>query len=49
MEKEQSVFFSAIEEGDKSKVLSSYEDSLKTLKISLSANISMDTGEVIIL
>jgi predicted dehydrogenase len=49
MEKEQSAFFSAIEEGDKSKVLSSYEDSLKTLKISLSANISMDTGEVITL
>lgn len=49
MEKEQSAFFTAIEKGDKGRVLSSYEDSLKTLKIALSANISMDTGEVILL
>lgn len=47
MEKEQSAFFTAIEKDDKDRVLSSYEDSLKTLKISLSANISMNTGEVI--
>lgn len=49
MEKEQLAFFSAIKEGNKNKILSSYEDSLKTLKISLSANLSMDTGEVITL
>ncbi len=48
MEKEQSAFFEAIE-GGRDKILSTYEDSLKTLKISLSANTSMDTGEVIVL
>lgn len=49
MEREQLAFFNAIKNGNKGEILSSYEDSLKTLKISLSANISMDTGEVITL
>ncbi len=49
MEKEQLAFFNAIENGDKSRILSSYEDSLRTLRVVLSANISMDTGEVITL
>ncbi|HOK30151.1 MAG TPA: Gfo/Idh/MocA family oxidoreductase [bacterium] len=47
MEKEQLTFFEAIEKNDRSKILSPYEDSLKTLKIALSANRSMETGEVI--
>ncbi|HPC77449.1 MAG TPA: gfo/Idh/MocA family oxidoreductase, partial [bacterium] len=47
MEKEQLTFFEAIKKNDRSKILSPYEDSLKTLKIALSANRSMETGEVI--
>jgi len=47
MEKGQLTFFEAIEKNDRSKILSPYEDSLKTLKIALSANRSMETGEVI--
>jgi len=49
MEREQLAFFNAIKNGNKGEILSSYEDSLNTLKISLSVNISMDTGEVITL
>jgi len=47
MAKEQDVFFEAMKKGDRSIILSSYEDSLKTLKVALSANESMETQEVI--
>lgn len=49
MEKEQSAFLEAIEKNDRSKILSSYKDSLETLKIALLANESMETNEVIFL
>lgn len=47
MEKEQKAFFETIEKNDQTLILSSYEDSLKTLKITLSANESMEKGGVI--
>lgn len=48
MEVEQSAFFEAIRENDRNKILSPYKDSLKTLKITLLANDSMDRSEVML-
>jgi len=45
---EDKVFLDAIEHSDPSKIMSSFQDGLKTLKVALAVNRSIETGEVVI-
>ena len=46
---EDSTFLEAIKSGDASKILSPYSDAVKTLSLTLGANKSLETGEVVAL
>lgn len=46
---EDSIFLEAIKTGDASKILSPYSDAVKTFSLTLGANTSLETGEVVAL
>lgn len=48
-QRESELFLEAIETGDKTAIRSPYEDSIKSLEITLAANRSLDSGEVVMI